>query len=154
MDSQDNAVRNRAVLERMWAIIKARDYDLLEEVMHEDFVQEIPQSGERIVGVDNFRDVIRNLPGSGPGLGLEIASDPHIAGSPEHYVMTPTFNVVKVGGIGDELTSYVKLRYPDGSNWYVVTFSSYKEGKIVKRVDFYAPFFEPPEWRSQWVERA
>ncbi len=153
MTLQENATRNRAVLERMWAMIKGREYESLEEVMHPDFVQEIPQSGERIVGVDNFRKVIQNLPGSSAELGLEIASDPHIAGDAEHYVMTPTFNVVKVEGAGDELTSYVKLRYPDGSDWYVVTFSSYKEGKIVKRVDFYAPFFKPPEWRSQWVAR-
>lgn len=150
MAEAEKGARNRAVLERMWEIIRARDYAALPEVLHPDFVQEIPQSGERVVGVGNFRKILENLPGS--GAGLQVASDPHIAGGSEHYVLTPTFNVVKVADSGDELTSYVKLRYPDGSDWYVVTFSSYADGKMTKRVDFYAPFFEPPAWRAAWVE--
>jgi hypothetical protein len=149
--THENAAHSRAVLEGMWELIRTRDFDRLEEVLHPDFVQEIPQSGERIVGVDNFRNVVKNLPGGGPG--LQISEDPYFAGSPEHYVMTPTFNVVKVQDSGDEITSYVRLKYPDGSDWYVVTFSSYKDGKMVKRVDFYAPFFEPPPWRADWAEK-
>ena len=35
----------------------------------------------------------------------------------------------------------------------IVTFSSYRNGKLLKRVDFYAPFFDPPPWRSAWVEK-
>lgn len=146
-----SAHHNRAALERMWQIVTSGVYDDLEEVLHPDFVQEIPQSGERIVGIENFRQVLKHLPGGGSG--LTIATDPHIAGDEEHYVMTPTFSVVKVEGIGDEITSYVKAKYPDGSDWYIVTFSSYKDGKLLKRVDFYAPFFEPPKWRAEWAEQ-
>lgn len=141
--------RNREALTRMWEMVTSKDYAALGEVLHPDFVQEIPQSGERVVGIDNFRKVLENYPG---GTGLVISSDPYIAGDDEHYVMTPTFSVVKVEGIGDELTSYVRAKYPDGSDWYIVTFSSYKDGKLLKRIDFYAPFFEPPKWRAKWVE--
>lgn len=152
MPQQESAAHSRAVLERMFEIIGRHDYGALEEVLHPDFVQEIPQSGERVVGVENFRKILQNLPG--PGSGLVIAQDPHVIGDEEHYVMTPTFNVVKVEGTGDQLTSYVKLKYPDGSDWYVITFSSYRDGKMVKRFDFYAPFFDPPDWRAEWVERS
>ena len=79
--------------------------------------------------------------------------DPYFQGEDEHYVMTPTFQVVKVEGTGESLTSYVKARYPDGSDWYIVTFSTFKEGKILKRVDFYAPFYQAPAWRAKWVEK-
>ncbi len=151
MDERQNMHRNRAALERMMEIVTSGDYDKLGEALHPDFVQHIPQSGERVVGIDNFRKVLEHLPGAGSG--LTIARDPHIAGDEEHFVMTPTFTVVKVEGVGDELTSYVKARYPDGSDWYIVTFSSYKDGLIIKRVDFYAPFFEPPPWRAAWVEK-
>jgi hypothetical protein len=151
MTQQESTHRNRAALERMWKIVTSGEYADLDQVLHPEFVQEIPQSGERVVGIENFRRILENLPGGGSG--LTIARDPYIAGDEEHYVMTPTFSVVKVEGIGDALTSYVKARYPDGSDWYIVTFSSYKDGKILKRVDFYAPFFEPPKWRAQWVEK-
>lgn len=150
MGPGETAAHSRAVLEKMFEIIGRREYDRLEEVLHPDFVQEIPQSGERVVGVENFRSILKNLPGSGPG--LVVATDPQIIGDKEHFMMTPTFNVVKVDSGGDQLTSYVKLKYPDGSEWYVITFSSYKDGRIVKRFDFYAPLFNPPEWRAQWVE--
>jgi hypothetical protein len=151
MAEQVGTHQNRAALERMMEIVSSREYDALEEVLHPDFVQEIPQSGERVVGIKNFRKILENLPGEGPG--LKITPDPYIAGDEEHYVMTPTFTVVKVEGIGDALTSYVKAKYPDGSDWYIVTFSSYKDGKILKRVDFYAPCFDPPKWRADWVEK-
>ena len=94
--------------------------------------------------------LFQRLPGTGSGLRLVGA--PYITGDEERYVMTPTFTVVKVEGIGDELTSYVKAKYPDGSDWYIITISSYKDSLIVKRIDFFAPFFDPPEWRAQWVE--
>jgi len=150
MSEQATTHHNRAVLERLIEIISNGEYDSLPEVLHPDFVQEIPQSGERVVGIDNFRKVLENLPGDRSG--LELDRSPHISGDEERYVMTPTFTLVKVQGVGEELTSYVKAKYPDGSDWYVVTFSSYKDGKIVKRVDFFAPFFDPPAWRSEWAE--
>jgi hypothetical protein len=151
MEHQADAPRNRATLGRMMNIVSTGDYDALEEVLDPGFVQEIPQSGERVVGIENFRKTLQNLPGG--GTSMSISDDPHIAGDQEHYVMTPTFTVVKLEGTGDELTSYVRVTYPDGSDWYIVSFSSYRDGKMTKRVDFFAPFFDPPEWRAQWVER-
>ena len=139
---------NRAALERMWEIIRAGDYDALPEVLHPDFVQVIPQSGEHVVGIENFRKVLENLPGGGSKLTL--TNDPYITGH-EHYMMTPTFIVVKVEDTSDQTTSYVKAKYPDGSEWYIITFASYKDGKVLKRVDFYAPLFAPPAWRADWV---
>lgn len=150
MSRQDSAANNRATLERLGEIIRSGDLGALEEVTHPDFVQEIPQSGERVVGIENFRRILQNLPGG--GATITIAEDPYIAGQEAHYMMTPTFNVVRVEGGGEEITSYVKARYPDGSDWYIISFTSFKDGKIVKRVDFYAPFFDAPAWRAEWTE--
>ncbi len=142
---------NREVFERLIDMITDGELDDLDQVLHPDFVQEIPQSGERVVGIENFRKTLENLPGERPHLTIDRT--PHISGGDERYVMTPTFTLVKLQGTGEELSSYVKARYPDGTDWYIITFSSYQDGKIVKRVDFFAPFFDPPEWRSEWVER-
>jgi len=150
MAPQESASHSRALLERMRQIIGEGDYDALDEVLHPDFVQEIPQSGERVVGIENFRQILKNFPGA--PVGLRMSDPPYVAGSAEHYVVTPTFNVVKVEDNGDELTSYVRTKYPDDSDWFVISFTSFKDGKCIKRVDFFAPYFDPPEWRAQWVE--
>lgn len=151
MTEQQGTHHNRAVLERTMDVISKGQYDLLGELLHPDFVQEMPQSHERVVGIENFRKILENLPG--PGTRLTMVEEAHIAGAEERFVMTPTFTVVRVEGVGDELTSYVKAKYPDGSDWYIVTFSTYKDGKMLKRVDFYAPFYDAPEWRADWVEK-
>ena len=142
---------SREVLERMTEIMRTGDVDRLDEVLAPDFVQEIPQSGERVCGVENFRKILESMPGIGETPALGIASYPYIFAQESHYMMTPTFNVVRVEG-GDQAASYVKATYPDGSQWYIVTFTTIKEGRISKRVDFFAPFFDPPAWRSEWVE--
>lgn len=152
MAQQASPSHNREVLERMQHIITVRDYDALPEVLHPDFVQVLAQSGERVVGIANFRKVLENIPGEGPGVSIE--DDPYVVGEAAHYMMTPTFNVVKVEGSGaDELTSYAKAKYPDGSYWYIISFTSFRDGLIVKRVDFFAPLLDPPPWRAEWVER-
>ncbi len=60
---------------------------------------------------------------------------------------------MQVQGSGDTLTIYTKARYPDGSEWYVVTRATFRDGKIARAIRFYAPRFEPPPWRARWVER-
>ena len=151
MADTGSAHGNRRVFERLIAITGSEDLAGLDEVLHPDFVQEIPQSGERVVGIDNFRRILEGFREQGAAIG--IRDDPYIMGGHEHYVMTPTFNVVKMTDDEDELTSYVKARYPDGTDWYIISFSTFKDGKVIKRVDFFAPFFEAPEWRSAWVEK-
>jgi hypothetical protein len=147
----ESGAHNRETLERFNEIIRERDYDALGEVLVSDFVQEIPQSGERARGIDNFRKTLEKMPGG--SVGVQIATDPYISAEESHYVMTPTFNVVKLEGAADELTSYVKAKYPDGSEWYIITFTTFREGKISKRVAFFARLFDPPAWRADFVER-
>jgi hypothetical protein len=146
----DSSPTNRAALERLMTMISARELDALEDVLDPEFVQEIPQSGERIRGIPNFRRSLEAI--GGPGRKLEIAIDPYIVGTGEHFMMTPTFNVVKVTDQGDELTSYVKAQYPDGTDWYIISFTTFRDHKVLKRVDFFAPFFDPPESRADVVE--
>ena len=35
----------------------------------------------------------------------------------------------------------------------VVTIMEFRDGKVTHETHYYADPFEPPEWRSQWVER-
>ena len=53
---------NRAAVDALVKAINARDLKALEEVFTEDVVLEWPQSGERIRGEHNRREIYRRFP--------------------------------------------------------------------------------------------
>ena len=141
---------NLETLERWIEILNSSAFDKLEEVLHPDYVQEIPQSRERVRGIENMRQVLAHYPG-----GFQLARFERLGmvGSAAHYFMTASFSVVKVQGSDDILGVYMKAHYPDGSDWYYASFLEFRDHKIVKGTDFFAPLFDAPEWRAEWVER-
>lgn len=145
----DGTRNNTKILERWIEILNTQQFDRMEEVLDPEYVQEMPQSGERVRGVENMRQVLLHYPG-----GWDKAKVVRVESAEErpHYVMTATFNLVKVEGMGDMLWAYMKVRYPDGSDWYVPSFITFRMGKILKRTDFFALPFDPPSWRAPWVE--
>ena len=80
----------------------------VDEARSRDFIEEYPQSGERIRGKENQRALVENFPG---GL-LQPMSEATIQG--EEWIITPAYRVVRVTTSGDT-ASGVKVRYPDGS---------------------------------------
>ncbi len=61
--------------------------------------------------------------------------------------------MVRISGAGDMHTAILKLRYPDGSTWFMVALIEVRDGLIGKSTTYFAPVFDAPEWRQQWVER-
>jgi len=59
MDERDA----RQVAEKLWKALQAGDWEAAGGCLHDDFVQEWPQSGERIVGRDNAIAIEQNFPG-------------------------------------------------------------------------------------------
>ncbi len=60
---------NRDTLERYrQAFFERQDIDAIDNLMHDDYVEEFPQSGERIRGRQNARSVLENFPGGLPNL--------------------------------------------------------------------------------------
>jgi ketosteroid isomerase-like protein len=147
-DAVESESGNRALVRRMQEALRAGDYEGLRELTHPDVVQEMPQSGERVVGIDNLIATLANRPGR---LEPDSARAQFIGDEPR-YVMTPTFNLVRVEGTGDTFTVYNRTRYPDGSDWYVISLVTLRDGKIAKQVAFFAPCSAAPEWRAPWVE--
>jgi ketosteroid isomerase-like protein len=142
---------HRLVLHRFFEILNSGSFDELEEVLHQEFVSDTPQSGERVRGIENQRQIFRNFPGGiGGGRAVE---DIHVVGSERQLIMTPTFHIVQVEGIGDSLSVYVKGHYPDGTDWFIVNLVTFRDGKISRTIQFFAPLFEPPGWRARWVEK-
>ena len=119
---------NREVLERFFEAFRRRDIDALADLVYDDYVEEYPQSGERIRGKHNVRAVTENYPGL-PSL-IEHS-----------YVLSGDLGVMKM-----------TLEY-EGKRVYVCEIVDFEEGKMKRARAYYAEPFEAPEWRAPWVER-
>jgi ketosteroid isomerase-like protein len=120
----------RQVAEAVWKALAAGDWETASRYLHDDFVQEWPQSGERIVGRDNAIAIERNFPGGLPAMRFRRT----LAG-------------------GDLAVLELELTYADGSRYLGVSVIELRDGKVVKETDYYAQPFPAPQWRARWVER-
>jgi ketosteroid isomerase-like protein len=118
------------IAQAMWNALEADDWDAAGKLMHDDYVQEWPQSGERIVGRDNALAINQNFPGGLPAMKFRrtVAS-------------------------ADLAVLEVELTYADGSRYLGVSVLEVRDGKIAKETDYFGQPFPAPEWRAQWVER-
>ena len=135
-------VDHRKLMEGFAGMFLSNDWERLGEYVAEDAVFEYPQSGERFRGLANIRGQFESYP------GLEAGStqlEEVIGGST--YALTPMYTVVAVDGSGDRGTSIVRVRYADGSRWWAVNLYEVRNGKIARSRTFFAPEFEPPDWR-------
>jgi ketosteroid isomerase-like protein len=127
MDQQDAG----RVAEALWRALQAGDWEAAAGHLDDDFVQEWPQSGERIVGRDNAMAIERSFPG-----GL------------------PTMRFRRTLAAGDLAVLEVELTYADGSRYLGVSILELRDGKVVRETDYYAQPFQAPAWRAAWVERS
>jgi hypothetical protein len=98
------------------------------EVRHEDFVMEMPQSGERIRGREKMREFQGVYPAP-PSMRLRRV-------------------VVREGlWVAEVVSDY------GGQEVHYVSIVELKGGKMWRDTRYYAEPFEAPEWRAQWVER-
>ena len=145
-------VDHRALARRFAEAMNNRDRNAFRALLTEDFATDWPQSKERIRGFDNFWATIENYPGaSEAGLGNDIAT---LSSQPVDglKLVAPSFVFVSVEGAGNSGTFTLRVRYPDGSYWWVITLYHLREGRIAQTTTFFAPEFPAPEWRAHWVE--
>jgi hypothetical protein len=120
----DQAIR--AALERHWSDIT--DQEILHEIYHEDVVVEFPQSGERIRGLANLRAMQAVYPAGLSG------------------------TLRRIRGSGTLWTTEGVVTY-DGTPVHTVAILEFRGGKVAHETDYFGDPWEPPAWRSQWVER-
>lgn len=99
------------------------------ELRHEDYVMEMPQSGERIRGRERMREFQEAYP-TPPAIQLR------------RVVVSEGLWIVE--GVND---------YGEGHVFAVVVMIELKEGKMWRDTRYYAQPFDAPEWRAQWVEQ-
>jgi len=137
----------RAIFAAYLRATNSRDLAALNELVHSDFEDRYPQSGERIRGLGNLRAIIEHYPGGYTGGGID-----RVVGAEDRWAMTPTFSVLRIEGTGDHFTGVSRGRYPDGSEWYIVNIGQVRDGRVWRVETYFAPTFGPPEWRAEWVE--
>ena len=98
------------------------------EIRHEDYVMEMPQSGERIRGRQKMREFQKAYPNP-PSMRLR------------RVIVREGLWVVEI------LSDY------GGRVYDVVLILELREGKIYRDTRYYAEPFAAPEWRSRWAER-
>ena len=108
----------------------AMDPELEYRHRHEDYLLELPQSGERL-----DRDGLRRLQTTFPG------------------GMAPKIKLLRVTGGGDVWVGESLIHYADGKVFYGVSRVEFRDGKMWRETRYYAEPFEPPAWRSGWFTR-
>jgi hypothetical protein len=149
-EQQSKHRTHRDALLSIFEAMNTGDFEAWGDLLTEDTVVEYPQSGERFVGIENNKAVLRNYPGH---LAVDAAkTSVYVGGDEGHYLLTPMFTTVKVEGEGDTVVASVKSRYPDGTDWWVIDIAHFQGDKMDHRVMYFAPCFEAPDWREPFRE--
>lgn len=120
----------KEIIELFWLAMQGNDFYKASELLHDDFILEWHQSGERIRGRENFAKLNTAYPTQGLW----------------------HFTINSIVTEGDLVVSDVSVT--DGiRNDRVITFSTVRDGRIWKQVEFWPEPFESPEWRAPWVEK-
>jgi len=132
--------------------VALQDFDALEQMIHPDFVGFYPQSGERFNGFAAMRKHLESYPG---GLKSDEA-DPGdfkamVIGAEQRWAISPGYTVLPLAG-PERYTTIARAKYPDGTWWWVVGIVELRDGRIYRSDTYFAPDFEPPEWRRDLVE--
>lgn len=121
---------SKQVVAQFWTTMQTNDWRAAAALFADDYVLEWPQSGERIVGRDNFVVVNAQYPAAGRW----------------------QFAVQRLLAEGDEVVSEVVVT--DGvQHGRAITFSNVRDGLITRQVEFWPDSFDAPAWRAPWVER-
>ena len=123
-------MNNKQLVESFWGTMATNDFFAASQILHDNYVLEWPQSGERIRGRDSFAAMNTHYPAEGKW----------------------TFKVNQIMAEGNMVVTDVSIS--DGTRQdRAITFSTIHDGKIWKQVEFWPEPFEAPAWRSLWVEK-
>ena len=141
----------RQVLDAYFDAMNRADWALLREVLADGYVEDYPQSGERVRGRENAIAVRSRGPRPAPHEGASAAAE-LVVGGEERWALAPNFTAIRVTTEGDTLTALIRAMYPDGL-WYVVYIATIQNGQVQRATMIFGAMFDAPDWRAQWTER-
>lgn len=116
-------------------VLKAGDFgkmaELIKEYATDDFVEEWPQSGERLTkaAAQRLADAYPSATGT-----------------------NPTFTYKRMLGGGNIFVVEGTIDYGDGTPVSYVGVGEVRDGKVAKMTEYFANPFEAPAWRADFVE--
>ena len=117
-------------------VLKSGDFGRLGELLQkygtDDFVEEWPQSGERLTKANALK------------LGEMYA---------EKSGTNPKFSYTRMLGGGDHFIVEGTIDYGDGVPVSYVGIGEVQDGRISRVTEYFANPFEAPAWRADFVER-
>jgi hypothetical protein len=117
-------------------VLRAGDFarmgELIQEYATDDFVEEWPQSGERLTRAAALR------------MGETYAQ---MTGT------SPSFTYKRMLGGGDLFIIEGTIDYGDGTPVSYVGVGELRDGKVARMTEYFANPFEAPAWRADFVER-
>jgi hypothetical protein len=117
-------------------VLKTGDFGRLSELVQQyatdDFVEEWPQSGERLTKASSAKLAENYQQGSGT---------------------SPSFKYRRMIGGGDVFVVEGTIDYGDGIPVSYVGVGEVRDGKVAKMTEYFANPFEAPAWRADFVER-
>jgi ketosteroid isomerase-like protein len=127
---------NRQLIDRYRKALESEDMQALTalqtESLADDYVQEWPQSGERIRRDNAIKINEQYSQATGN---------------------TPKMKVRRIITKDDLAIVEGTLDYGDGTPVSYVGITELRDGKIARNTEYFANPFEAPEWRKQYVER-
>ncbi len=140
----------RTIVERYARALQDKDFTAQEALLADDFIDEMPQSGERVRGKANWLAIARSYPG---GVGTIDPSGARLVGSEDRWVLTPSFSPLRIEGSGNIYTYVGTVTYANGETWQMLSIIELRGGKIANTTTWYAASFDAPAWRAPFVER-
>ena len=126
----------REMAAKFEAVLKAGDFGgmapLINEYGTDDFVEEWPQSGERLTKAASQRMTESYAQMSGTN---------------------PTFKYRRMLGGGDVFVVEGTIDYGDGIPVSYVGIGELRDGKVARMTEYFANPFEAPAWRADFVQR-
>jgi hypothetical protein len=143
----------RQVIDAYMDAMNRADWGALRRLFAPDYVEDYPQSGERIRGAEHAVLVRSNFPRKDmASVPSPVVGPAVLLGGEERWMLAPNFTAIRVDAEGDTVTSIARSRYPDGL-WFVVYIGKVANGQIQRATAFFAQEFEPAPWRAALVER-
>jgi hypothetical protein len=106
--------------------------ELVQEYATDDFVEEWPQSGERLTRAAALK---------------MAASYPEMSGT------SPKFTYKRMLGGPDSFVIEGTIDYGDGIPVSYVGIGELRDGKVARMTEYFANPFEAPAWRADFVEK-
>jgi hypothetical protein len=128
---------NQAAMDAFKAAVNSGDMRQMAQAQKDwsadDYVQEWPQSGERVVGSEAANKLNESYP--------------------QATGTMPKMTLRRTTGGGDLYVIEGTIDYGDGTPVSYVGIAEFRDGKVAKMTEYFANPFEAPAWRKDLVER-